>query len=327
MDDLALVRQYEPVLRFHRDENFYPIQVENYLRKCSLHVIKDEKGVMRIPPPYVELDDLPLFSTTDHFLVYADREEVDESEAQELRNLIERQKSAKSIFDLPEAIEEEIASRGIDVLHAFKPFSMPEEIFQQAKENYGGLSQQSPTYYYRVTEADGYTMLQYWFFYPYNDFHTSHGGSNDHEGDWENVIVYLQADKPAYAVYASHGGGGEHHRRAWDELTLINSHPMVYVAAGSHGSYFTPELAPVEKKRFRSGEAVGPGSDYPYAEPKSLDVSWCEDYQGRWGARQWDRPIYEVGDNKGGPPTGPKFNRDGTVRVAWADPLAYADLK
>jgi len=327
MNDFALIRKYEPVLRFHHDENFYPIQVENYLSKCSLHVIKDKNGVMRIPPPYVALDDLALFSTTNYFLVYADREEVDESEAQRLRDLIEREKSAKGIFDLPEAIEEAIAARSIDVLHAFKPFSMPEEIFKQAKVNYGGLDQQAPNYYYRVTRADGYTMLQYWFFYPYNDFHFSHGGSNDHEGDWENVIVYLQEGKPVFAVYASHGGGGEKHRRAWDEMTLFDSHPVVYVAAGSHGSYFTPELAPVETKAFRAGKTVGPGSDFPYAAPKSLAVDWCEDYQGRWGARQWDRPIYEIGDSKGGPPTGPKFNRDGSIRLAWQDPLAYGDLK
>ena len=43
MNDFDLVRKYEPILRFHRDENFYPIQVENYLSKCSLHVIKDCK--------------------------------------------------------------------------------------------------------------------------------------------------------------------------------------------------------------------------------------------------------------------------------------------
>lgn len=327
MNDFELVRKYEPILRFHRDENFYPIQVEQYLSKCSLHVVENENGAMRIPPPYVELDDLALFSTTDHFLVYADREEVDEIEAQKLRDVIEDQKKAKGIFDFAHAIEQAIAAQSIDVLHAFKPFSMPKKIFEQAKINYGGLHKQPPTYYYRITQEDGYTMLQYWFFYPYNDFHTSHSGSNDHEGDWENIIIYLKEGKPAYAVYASHGGGGKRHRRSWDQLTLIDSHPVVYVAAGSHGSYFTPDFAPVEKKEFRPGKTVGPGSDYPYAEPQSLIASWCEDYQGRWGARQWDRAVYEVGDGVGGPPTGPKFNRDGTVRVAWDDPLAYGDLR
>jgi hypothetical protein len=41
----------------------------------------------------------------------------------------------------------------------------------------------------------GYVVIQYWFFYAYNDWGTSHGGVNDHEGDWEAVFVFRQASQ------------------------------------------------------------------------------------------------------------------------------------
>jgi hypothetical protein len=329
MNGLALVRQYEPIFRFHQDENFYPMPVDNYLKSCSLHVIENKQGILCVPPPYVDIDDLPMFATTNHFLVYADRKEADEEAARKIREMLEREQAAKglSFIEFKHEIKKRAESMGIDILNTFKPFAMPDKILKQAKENYGGLAQQSPTYYYRIIQEEGYTIIQYWFFYAYNDFLTTHGGSNDHEGDWECITLYLQEGEPAYAVYASHGGGGEHNRRTWDQLELIESHPVVYVGAGSHASYFTPELDSVEKKKFTAGEAVGPNASYPWISPQSLAVSWCEDYQGRWGARQWDRPIYEMGDSKGGPPTGPKFNRDGSIRLEWQDPLAYAALK
>ena len=38
-----------------------------------------------------------------------------------------------------------------------------------------------------VTGHQGYAfVLQYWFFYPYND------GGNNHEGDWEHINVFIK---------------------------------------------------------------------------------------------------------------------------------------
>ena len=36
MDDLELLKKYEPVLRFAKSERFYPMAVEPYLEKCML---------------------------------------------------------------------------------------------------------------------------------------------------------------------------------------------------------------------------------------------------------------------------------------------------
>ncbi len=48
-----------------------------------------------------------------------------------------------------------------------------------------------------VRGPDGYEgvqlVLQYWFFYPYND------GGNNHEGDWEHIHVIVSPRKPGGA--------------------------------------------------------------------------------------------------------------------------------
>ncbi len=50
-------------------------------------------------------------------------------------------------------------------------------------------------YYGRVVRTSGYVALQYWFFYPFNDWRSRIYGVNDHEADWEQVVVYL-AEQP-----------------------------------------------------------------------------------------------------------------------------------
>ena len=50
-----------------------------------------------------------------------------------------------------------------------------------------------------VVRDSGYTVLQYWFFYAYNDWRSRVFGVNDHEADWEQVTIYLAgpARRPA----------------------------------------------------------------------------------------------------------------------------------
>ena len=50
------------------------------------------------------------------------------------------------------------------------------------------------TAYGRVLRSGGYTVLQYWYFYPFNDWRSTFYGVNDHEADWETISVYLVPD-------------------------------------------------------------------------------------------------------------------------------------
>ena len=104
-----------------------------------------------------------------------------------------------------------------------------------------------PTVYAHVATDPGYPgklALQYWFFYPFNDF------NNTHEGDWEMTqLVFDAADAtealtkdPTKVGYSSHEGA---EGAAWgdEKLEIVDgTHPVVYPAAGSHANKFTAAL-------------------------------------------------------------------------------------
>jgi hypothetical protein len=59
-----------------------------------------------------------------------------------------------------------------------------------------------------------------------------------HEGDWERITVFLDADRqPTSAFYYSHHAGAP---SAWSSLELDDGHPVVYSAEGSHASFTRP---------------------------------------------------------------------------------------
>ncbi|MGE5124025.1 MAG: hypothetical protein ACM3H7_05865, partial [Acidobacteriaceae bacterium] len=80
-------------------------------------------------------------------------------------------------------------------------------------------------------EDPDYITIQYWIFYFYNNWF------NKHEGDWELVQVILSANaQPQWTVYSQHHGGV---RRSWVTTPKEgDSHPVVYVARGSHANYY-----------------------------------------------------------------------------------------
>ncbi|MBI2762027.1 MAG: hypothetical protein HYX51_11455 [Chloroflexi bacterium] len=167
----------------------------------------------------------------------------------------------------------------------------------------------------------GRTIVQYWLFYLYND------SVNKHEGDWEMIQIVLGSDgRPQFAAYAQHNS---YSWRDWNEMLIerrdtdgdgtMEEHPRVYVARGSHASYF--QYAPggygldvVEDAR----EFVIPTVRLL---PRSADAEparfgWLR-FPGRWGsdvaAGQQCR-----GCERG--PVGPAFNSGG---AKWRTPLVW----
>jgi hypothetical protein len=79
--------------------------------------------------------------------------------------------------------------------------------------------------------GDG-VVVQYWFFYPYNDS----VASVNHEGDWEYVAVTLNASGSiSNLTYSQHNGNSVF--MPWDVQWVENTHPVVYAAKGSHANY------------------------------------------------------------------------------------------
>jgi hypothetical protein len=69
------------------------------------------------------------------------------------------------------------------------------------------------------------------------------------------------------------------------------------------------------------GRAIGPGQDDDWT-PVVIDddTGWVRGYRGLWGRDTRDR----LGGERG--PAGPRYNRSGSVRQSWADPVGWAGL-
>ncbi|MEW6029020.1 MAG: hypothetical protein ACOYZ8_17905 [Chloroflexota bacterium] len=128
-----------------------------------------------------------------------------------------------------------------------------EKIAREAYQQYARAlaEDSSPVYYGRVvreTDAEGrrWTILQYHYFYAFNDWRLAANGINHHEGDWELIAVYLRDETPYAMLLSQHGVGAlelwEDVRRAADKKGQATMHPVVYVALGSHANYSRPEV-------------------------------------------------------------------------------------
>ena len=139
-----------------------------------------------------------------------------------------------------------------------------EKIAREAFHQYEKIldKDHQPVYYGRVVrESDEHgnqwTILQYHFFYAFNDWRLAANGMNHHEGDWEMVAVYLKNDEPYAVLFSQHGAGNIEYwqdvRKAVDKQDNSTTHPVVYVALGSHANYSRPQV-------IRSPDLYRPGS-------------------------------------------------------------------
>jgi hypothetical protein len=159
-------------------------------------------------------------------------------------------------------------------------------------------------------DRHGATWLQYWLWYFYNDYRlTANVGL--HEGDWEMVQLRLDADgAPDYAVYNQHKKA---QRRPWDRVEKDKENPdrpVVYVARGSHASYFERGVHPTEVW----ADVCDGGRRAP--EPTLLIVDGSEawiTWPGHWG----DTKPRNAAESDS--PTGPGRKKE------WNDPARAFD--
>ena len=221
------------------------------------------------------------------------------------------------------------------------------------------------TAYGRVLRTGGYTVLQYWYFYPFNDWRSTFYGVNDHEADWETISVYLVPDgddgvAPAWVGASSHDLAGADLRRRWDDpqLRREGDHPVIYPGAGSHSGAFLPgdyvvsvelpalrrvvvwlqhvrrRLLPWTAEPGRGAFAI-PFVDYARGDGAAIgaghDHTWRLELIG--DDTPWVRDYrglwgLDTHDPFGGEraPAGPRYERRGRVRRSWTDPLGWVGL-
>jgi hypothetical protein len=258
--DLALLRRFEPSICYTRGERFFPIDVERYIQECSLWVhVPGQAERMLVPPGELTLEQLTKprqegFGAI-HYVKF-----IDPMDLLDLaRYSIEETVRSITHRDLPDVFYAGLGrlarvgygSRLIDALFSFSLLlrgRVPGDTAAAAAQTYRRLQAQVERYQYygRVVQQNGWIVLQYWFFYPFNNWRSGFFGVNDHEGDWEMICVYCSHDgemncvTPRWVAYASHDFTGDDLRRRWDdpEVEKVDDHPVVYAGAGSHASYF-----------------------------------------------------------------------------------------
>ena len=169
----------------------------------------------------------------------------------------------------------------------------------------------------------------------------------------------------AYASHDFHGDDLRRAWDDEEELERIGEHPVVYVGAGSHAAYFrrgeyvteievpylhrlaSPirrlagfwlqtlrqaglvdavprlELFQIPFVDYARGDGIGIGPNHLHDwSPVLIDPAptWVTRFRGLWGYFARDPAA---GENA---PSGPMYNRDGTVRRAWYDPVGWAGL-
>jgi hypothetical protein len=180
-----------------------------------------------------------------------------------------------------------------------------------------------------VNDSEGFTHLQYFLFYPFQDWFTRH------EGDWEMVQVTLNPNNRIESVTYFF----DHFKMIYydmDLLTLVNrSHPVVYVGKGSHHTYGSKKPALLPEHLLFFGNLF---SSYVYLEklgddrilkpmnlqPENQDESnyvleevshatpWLN-YKGLWG----ENSVTTIRDGPKSPRYNPRFFK------VWQRPERY----
>jgi hypothetical protein len=372
VDDLALLRAFEPVVRFTRGEYFAPVSVTRYVEHAALWSDSQagEAGLVS-GPGTLDLEAL------------AERGQGTQGLGESLSGIVTGTLDRRALIptrDRPPRLRggSRLAAVGllarlIDALNRASllfrgsvPGGSAAQSFVLQRDH---LAPDEPTYHGRVVRDGGWIICQYWYFYAFNNWRSAFGGVNEHESDWEQVTIYLDGTGtldpqglpvPRWVVFSAHDETGDDLRRRWDDpdLALVGGrHPVVFAGAGSHSGAYLPGdylitvpaptlgglvrafrwlgriIAPWSRSNADEGLGIpyvdyargdgrvcGPGGDPWHAVLIDEDTGWVRDFRGLWGHDTRDR----LGGERG--PAGPRYERDGTVRQSWADPIGWAGL-
>jgi hypothetical protein len=193
-----------------------------------------------------------------------------------------------------------------------------------------------PAVYGAVLRRANRLALEYWYWYA-DDFWSGRQPPTGevwqgHEGDWEAVTVVLtRAGTPLSTGYTQHECGK---RRVWSRVPRSGTHPVAYVALGSHANYYAPGDQPLDLRKqcydpvgaaiLRADlggvvlDRLGGGRRLvrlPIVPLTPRAPSWLS-FPGSWGeANYFHAPAPVDTRVAGAGPAGPRFH------ALWRDPL------
>lgn len=376
MTDEELLRAYEPILRCTSGELFLPADAERYIAECDLWMGRSQRDSRLVasagsltPERLAQLEP----EAGQRFSLRLVQEPMQGVDLARWWRRIDR----PTFHAAGRLARVGLFARVVDAAFNVSLFvrgSVPGGTAAAAWEKYRQVIEgdRRPILYGRVVHRDGWIVLHYLCFYFMNDWRSTFGGANDHEADWEQVFVYLEDGQersaPVWVAAAAHDEVGDDLRRRWDDpqLERVDGHPVLYIGAGSHATYFRageyitaaplPGLARVHG--FLDGLRAFWRDTLRQADPGDLATrlqGWFSipfiDYargdgvsigpgqQLEWARRHIGDDVAWVHGYRGlfgldtfdrfageRAPAGPKYTRDGDVRRSWHDPLGWAGL-
>ena len=191
-----------------------------------------------------------------------------------------------------------------------------------------------PVVYGKAFRRTSRIDLQYWVWYPYNDYSPSIPPGDVwqvHEGDWESVAVILDLQgRPLVVALSRHCSGA---RRDWARSPKRGRRPLVYVAVGSHANYYGPGTFPHDPRCWprelrdvvRALKLVDHTGNGRVVAPALVPVSatspsWMR-FAGRWGEDGYVRFPNNAPVAYGAGPEGPAFHEQWrhpvTLELSW----------
>lgn len=365
-EDLKLLRRFEPVIRFNKGELFYPTSVADYVASSALYQIGSGKEPELVAARgTLDLAGLAAVGRdrAGHLLYL---QQVDGPLSRKEYRAWKRREDRERFRFSSRFAAVGLLGRFVDYvlrLTLLLRGNVPGGYAAASQIAYAATPHHDDYYYYgHVSRDGGYVILQYWYFYAMNDWRSTYGGVNDHESDWEQVTIFLTEEtlQPSWVAFSSHDEVGDDLRRRWDDpdIEFVDGvHPVVYAGAGSHSGAYLPgeylisapvplpgwidslrrtilRLLPwhadddsgaigipyIDYKR-GDGRSIGAGQPHPWqAVAVDDNTPWVRDFRGLWGL---DTRDFFGGERA---PGGMRYERDGTVRASWGQPVAWAGL-
>ncbi|HUT94316.1 MAG TPA: Ig-like domain-containing protein [Thermoguttaceae bacterium] len=297
----SLVEEYAPVLKLHKDEHYHPKDVSIFAARDP---IADEYAVLR--------DD--------------DGNEV-----------------LASVADV-----NQLAAYSDPTQHGDYYLDLPGDSADELLNAYNQLSTYADTIYGTVAKDPKSDTLavQFWFPYYVSDLGEHFISGNTHEGDWEGMTLFFDKEhhEPTEVFYNRHHDSDPLNGQTipWDSIDVADeypgshsTHPVAYVALGSHATYYEAgwdiwEGHPVWDRHQGDGDWLYPleaperPADEPGGEnftlavevlPRDLsaelnDMNWLK-FAGHWGQENfdpWSQPGWVLILSQNDGPRGPAFN-------------------
>lgn len=255
---LAIAAKFAPILRFSQHERFFPLSAPAYLRRVAL---------------------CRFWETGGRFNLKLHRQ----------KNKCPRAPSWRKLAATPlRCGQQRRCFFALDISGLSESASV--DAYAEREERMRLRLAQKYTVYWSVMEIDRARLtVEYWFFYSFNAF------GNRHEGDWEMIAVEVtrRGANAKRVAYSSHHSG---RIRDWPTLEQgrhrIGTHPIVYVAYGSHANYFArdrynvrEDFGPTTIRACDRTTPAPPPPELTELDPSSYELILLEEpaFLGRWG--------------------------------------------